>query len=122
MFRAYEHMLSRRPLLVKTTTGMVLGASGDFTAQRLEGGATYDQRRELARTARPRSSVTVIVLHLIAGRWACLHVAFNLVEWAMHALPLPPTRTCAATDGWSAHAGSQDVLHAGTQTRSHAAT
>ena len=45
MLGAYERILARRPVLVKSATGLLLGASGDFTAQRLEGGA-YDQHRE----------------------------------------------------------------------------
>ena len=38
MFRWYERNLFRRPLFVKTATGTLLGISGDYTAQRLEGG------------------------------------------------------------------------------------
>ena len=48
MFQAYERALARRPLAVKSATGMILGGCGDFTAQRLEGGTTYDSRRGLA--------------------------------------------------------------------------
>ena len=48
MFKAYERALALRPLVVKSATGMLLGGSGDYTAQRLEGGKTYDSRRSLA--------------------------------------------------------------------------
>ena len=48
MFLSYERALARRPLFVKTATGMLLGVSGDYTAQRLEGGTSYDSRRGLA--------------------------------------------------------------------------
>ena len=48
MFKAYERALARRPLAVKSATGLILGGCGDFTAQRLEGGTAYDSRRGLA--------------------------------------------------------------------------
>ena len=44
MLAAYESLLARRPLLIKSFQGCVLGGCGDFTAQRLEGGA-YNGRR-----------------------------------------------------------------------------
>ncbi|KAL1524099.1 hypothetical protein AB1Y20_019009 [Prymnesium parvum] len=72
MLSAFERVLARRPLLVKSGTGLVLGAAGDFTAQRLEGGA-YDRRRGFAFTS-------------LATFWngACMH---HLFQWLERALP-----------------------------------
>ena len=51
MRAAYEKLLLRRPVAVKTATGCALGFLGDAGAQKLEGAIEYDQSRGAAFTS-----------------------------------------------------------------------
>ena len=69
MLAKYERLLARRPIAVKAATGTLLAATGDATAQHLEGRGSYDLRRGLAFTS-------------LGGFWngPCMHHIFQRLE------------------------------------------
>lgn len=115
MFRLYESALFRRPLFVKTATGMLLGLSGDYTAQRLEGlHAVLKRLVQYGRYASPAALADLWwILHrrhdVRRPKRPCLWQLRHVLERGPRTLSLRGVRTIPASVRRRTNAAAEDV-------------